>query len=71
MNYLVIFEKASDGTTWAEVPDLPGCFSSGATLDEAKKNVVEAIELHLEGLQEEGKIIPQPSAMAELISVKI
>ena len=71
MNYLVIFEKAIDGTVWAEVPDLQGCFSSGDTVEEAKKNVVEAIELHLEGLKEEGKIIPAPSAHAELVSINL
>ena len=71
MNYLVIFEKATDGTVWAEVPDLQGCFSSGDTIEEAKKNVAEAIALHLEGLKEEGKIIPPPSARAELITVNI
>ena len=71
MNYLVVFEKATDGTVWAEVPDLQGCFSSGNTLEEAKKNVVEAIELHLEGLKEDGKIIPPPSARAELVAVKV
>ena len=60
MNYLVIFEKATDGTVCAEVPDLQGCFSSGGTVEEVRKNVVEAIELHLEGLKEEGKIIPAP-----------
>ena len=55
MDYLVIFDKASDGTVWAEVPDLPECFSSGGTIEEAKKNVAEAIELHLEGIVEDGK----------------
>ena len=52
MKYLVIFNKDENGTIWVEVPDLPGCFSSGDTIDEAKKNVVEAIELHIEGLRE-------------------
>jgi len=32
------------------VPDLPGCFSAGATFDEALTEAVEAIECHLEGL---------------------
>ena len=36
------------------VPDLPGCFSAGDTFDEALDSVREAIELHLEGLIEEG-----------------
>jgi len=70
MEFLVVFEKAADGTIWARVPDLEGCYSCGDTIDEAKKNVKEAISLYLEDLFEEGKPIPPPSHLnAELISV--
>jgi predicted RNase H-like HicB family nuclease len=37
------------------VPDLPGCFSAGDTLDEALTNGQEAILLHIEGLLDDGK----------------
>lgn len=40
------------------VPDLPGCFSAGDTLDEALENVREAIDLHLEGMAEDGEPLP-------------
>ena len=46
------------------VPDLPGCFSAGDTFDEALDSVREAIELHLEGLIEEGGDVPVPRAIA-------
>ena len=46
------------------VPDLPGCFSAGDTFDEALDSVHEAIELHLEGLIEEGGDVPIPRAIA-------
>jgi predicted RNase H-like HicB family nuclease len=69
MTYLVIFDTAEDGTVWAQVPDLPGCFSSGASMKEAKMNVVEAIELHIEGLREEGRPIPKPEAKADFVKV--
>jgi len=46
------------------VPDLPGCFSAGDTFDEALDSVHEAIELHLEGLIEEGGDVPAPRAIA-------
>lgn len=70
MQYLVIFEKASDGTIWARVPDLDGCFSSGDTIDEAKINVKDAIALYLQDLKDEGKPIPQPTLFkAELVAV--
>ena len=70
MQYLVIFEKAPDGTIWAKVPDLDGCYSSGDNIDEAKENVKDAISLYLEDLKDEGKPAPQPSLFrAELIAV--
>ena len=42
------------------VPDLPGCFSAGDTLDEAMDNAKEAIELWLETAIDDGVIIPEP-----------
>lgn len=48
-----------DGTRYGvTVPDLPGCFSAGDTLDDALASAVEAIELHVEGLIEEGDVVP-------------
>ena len=38
-----------DGAYWAEVEGLPGCFGSGADLEELRASVVEAITLYLEG----------------------
>jgi predicted RNase H-like HicB family nuclease len=43
------------------VPELPGCFSTGDTLDEALMNAQEAVPLHLEGLFDDGKPLPKAS----------
>jgi predicted RNase H-like HicB family nuclease len=48
------------------VPDLPGCFSAGDTLDEALTNAREAILLHLEGMLDDGKAFPAPTLIEEL-----
>jgi predicted RNase H-like HicB family nuclease len=48
------------------VPDLPGCFSVGDTLEEALGNSQEAILLHLERLLDDKQAIPKPSAPASL-----
>lgn len=40
------------------MPALPGCFFQGETVEEALKNVIEAIEAHLEVLRKEGREIP-------------
>ena len=43
MKLMVTFEKDESGYYVAEVPALPGCFSQGKSLAEAKANIKEAI----------------------------
>lgn len=52
MDYVVIIEKALDGSYSAYVPDLPGCISCGDTPDEVRQLIQEAISLHLELMRE-------------------
>jgi len=40
---------------YAEITTLPGCYSSGESIESLKLNIQEAIELHLEGLIEDGE----------------
>jgi predicted RNase H-like HicB family nuclease len=47
------------------VPDLPGCFSAGDTLDEAIDNAREAIELWLETVIDDGGAVPEARPIAE------
>jgi predicted RNase H-like HicB family nuclease len=64
MNYTVLIEKSEDGYYVATVPGLPGiCVTQGKTKSEALKNMREALELHLEGLREEGiaPLLPRAS----------
>ncbi len=42
-------------------PSLPGCYSQGETIDEAKANIKEAIELCLEDMKAHNEPIPDPS----------
>jgi predicted RNase H-like HicB family nuclease len=60
MNYPIVIHKDADSDYGVTVPDLPGCFSAGSTLDEVLAMAREAIELHLEGLIEEGQPVPTP-----------
>ena len=39
----------------AYVPALPGCHTFGATVDEARANVAEAMELHVESIRQDGR----------------
>ena len=58
MRYPVMIHKDKTSDYGITVPDLPGCFSAGATMEEALTNAVEAIECHLEGLLLDGDEIP-------------
>jgi len=60
MNYPIVIHKDEDSDYGVTVPDLPGCFSAGSTIDEALAMAREAIELHLEGLIEDGQPVPAP-----------
>lgn len=62
MRYPVIIETGENFSAY--VPDLPGCVSTGATIEEIERNIREAIELHLAGLREDGLPIPSPSRVA-------
>lgn len=64
MDYVVIYEKG-DTSYGAYVPDLPGCFAIGETLEEVQTLIKEAIEFHIEGLQEDGEVVPKPSLRIE------
>ncbi|MEL4897913.1 type II toxin-antitoxin system HicB family antitoxin [Crocosphaera sp. Alani8] len=55
----ILLYPDEDGYIIAEVPSLPGCFSQGQTKKEALDNIQEAINLHIEVLQERGELIPE------------
>ncbi|HEY0347472.1 MAG TPA: type II toxin-antitoxin system HicB family antitoxin [Pyrinomonadaceae bacterium] len=38
----------------AYLPDLPGCVATGKTIEELRQRMSEAIELHLDGMREDG-----------------
>ncbi len=68
MKYAVVYEKAP-GNFSAYVPDLPGCVATGATRQEVKRNIREAIAFHIEGMRLEDLPIPEPTAWAETVEV--
>jgi len=66
MRYAVVIERAEQNFA-AYVPDLPGCVSTGETLEEVEKSIREAMQFHIEGLTEDGVPVPEPSAVCEYI----
>ena len=68
MRYAIIIEK-EDNNYGAYVPDLPGCITTGDTVGEVKRNMVEAIQLHLHGMLRDHEAIPQPGSLADYVEV--
>lgn len=67
MRYPIAIEPGDAKTAHGVVvPDLPGCFSAGDSLDEAMVNAEEAILLYLEDLLDGGKAPPAPSSLESL-----
>jgi predicted RNase H-like HicB family nuclease len=67
MNFKVLIEKDEDGFFTITVPSLPGCISQGATEEEAKKNIQEAIALHLESIAMNGTPIEHQKGVHEAV----
>lgn len=67
--YAIVIEKAASNYA-AYVPDLPGCVATGATLKDTERLLREAVALHLEGLQEDGLPIPEPSSVVEYLELE-
>ena len=56
---IVVEKEAEDAGYMAYSPTLPGCFSNGKTIEEAKRNIREAIQQHLQSLLTHHQPIPQ------------
>lgn len=68
MRYAIVIENAGPNFS-AYVPDLPGCIATGATISEVEREIREAIELHIEGIREDGDPIPAPSSSVQYVEI--
>jgi predicted RNase H-like HicB family nuclease len=67
--YAVVFEQAPHN--WAAyVPDLPGCVTTGSTLEDTRRLIAEAIEFHIGGMRLHGEAVPEPTTIAESVEVR-
>ena len=60
LQHLVRISKEPDSDWGASVPDLPGCVATGKTLDTTLRRIQTGIELHLQGMREDGLKPPRP-----------
>ena len=57
----VIIERSKTGYS-AYLPELPGCISTGSSIQELKQNITEAISFHMEGMKEDKLSVPRVMA---------
>ena len=67
MKYVYVIERAGDGSYSAFVPDLPGCTTSGETIDEVKAQIKDAVDSYIDSLREHNEQVPLPSSIADIV----
>lgn len=65
MHYYAIIDQ-EDGLFGVVFPDFPGCVTSGETIEEALECAREALALHVEGMEQDGDVLPAPSEIANI-----
>jgi predicted RNase H-like HicB family nuclease len=68
MDYTVIYEETPTGFS-AYLPDLPGCVAAAGTRREVERLIRSAVEMHLEGMRDDGEPLPSPSTWADTVTV--
>ena len=66
--FIALIHKDGASDFGVSFPDLPGCVTAGATLDEARDLATEALSFHLEGLEQDGEAIPEPSSLKSVMA---
>jgi predicted RNase H-like HicB family nuclease len=69
--YTIVVEPEQDGGYFVTVPALPGCFTRGNTLDECRERAVEAIGVHIAGLEADGEPVPEKVGTPQLLAVTV
>ena len=69
MQYAIVIEKVPGSNYSAYVPDLPGCVGAAETLDEIKTLMQEAVEIHVQGMREDGLSVPEPLTEVSVVEV--
>lgn len=56
---IIIEKEAEDEGYFAYTPTVPGCFSNSRTIEDAKRNIRQAIEQHLASMLDHSQLVPQ------------
>jgi predicted RNase H-like HicB family nuclease len=66
--YVALLRKQPDSDYGVDFPDFPGCITAGGTLEDARRMAIEALQLHIDGMIEDGEAIPTPSELGDIMA---
>ena len=64
----VVFFDAPDSGFGIVFPDMPECVASATTFDAASDAAAAALAVHLDGMERDGAIIPEPSSFTSILA---
>ncbi|HEY9160217.1 MAG TPA: type II toxin-antitoxin system HicB family antitoxin [Desulfomonilia bacterium] len=65
--YIAVIHRDKDSDFGVSFPDFPGCITAGSTIDEAKDMAIEALDMHIKGMIEDGEVIPDASKLEDIM----
>ncbi len=65
--YIALLWKEDSSDFGVSFPDFPGCVSAGSSLEEARLLAAEALQLHVDGMLEDGEELPEATALDEIM----
>lgn len=71
LNSTVLIEQDEDGIYVAKVPDIPGCYTQGRTVEQAMERIVEAIQVCLKADDEMDAFVPMKFVGLQQVEVKV
>ncbi len=67
-HYIALIHKDPGSDYGVSFPDFPGCITIGADLDEARDRAEEVLAFHIEGMAEDGCVIPEPGSLEQAMA---
>jgi len=67
-SYIGLIRKDTGSDFGVDFPDFPGCVTAGSTIEEARQLAEEALQMHVEGMVEDGEALPVPSTLDTIMA---
>jgi predicted RNase H-like HicB family nuclease len=67
-SYIGLIRKDAGSDFGVDFPDFPGCVTAGSTIEEARQLAEEALQMHVEGMTEDGEGLPAPSNLDAIMA---